>query len=316
MAHPNSTQVIGGIEQPRFLIVGDELSPNISFEESLAGISGTADFSREFNASTPFLDYVLKIEDASAAAQQYIEITIETGAAIAEKRFIVYSFVRNEADSGAGYIWCTFQGLSGTHEKEYAVDAQWKRLIVHEVVVPGDAVGTQLVYRIYPTAKAAGVAGTGSVLIDDFHCRLVTADYEMPVPDRGKYNEGFPETIQAEHRLANGSWKKYRRGFDFLYEAGYEKLTAAQEFVRTQIAKTDREMVFFPHKDSANCYLMKWDREFSREWAFGTAALGHKGDVFLRAQEIIYVLPTDIIDALTIYEYEDDLLYGGGDGYE
>ncbi len=314
--HHNSTQVIGGIEKPRFLIVGDELSPNISFEESLSGVSGTASFSREFSASTPFLDYVLKIEDASTSEQQYVEITIETGMPVAEKRFIIYASIRNEADAGTGYVWCVFQGLSGTHEKQYTVDDAWKRLIVHEVVVPAGSAGTQLVYRIYPTGKAGGAAETGSVLIDDFHCRHVEVDYELPVPDNGRYNEAFPEIVQAEHRLANGSKKKYRRGYDFLYEAGYEKLTTSQEYVRTQIAQTDKEIVFFPHKDSANCYLVKWDKEFNREWAFGTAALGHKGDVFLQAQEIIYLLPTDIIDALSIYEYEDDLLYGGGDGYE
>lgn len=316
MAHYNSDKVVGGIEQPRFLIVGDELSPNISFEESLAGVSGNATFSREFDAGTPFLDYVLKVVDDSAGEQRYIEITIETGANIAEKRFVIYAFVRNDAAVGDAYIWCVYQNVTGTHEKQYTVDTQWKRMIVHEVVVPTGETGTQLVYRIYPTGKAAGVGGVGAIRIDDFHCRQVVGEYTLPLPDRGKYNEGFPEVLQAEHRLANGSWKKYRLGYDYLYEAGYDRLGPADEYSRTKLANTELEILFFPHLDSANCYLVKWDKEFSREWAFGTGALGHKGDVFLRGQEIIYVLPSDIIDSLNEYEYEDDIYYGGGEGFE
>jgi len=315
MAHYNSAQVIGGVKEPRFLIVGNELSPNISFEEGLAGVSGNAVYSREFDAGTPYLDYVLKVNDASNSAQQYVEITIETGADIAEKRFIVYAAARNHADVGDAYIWCVFQNVPGTHEKQYTLDTQWERIIVHEVVVPGTASGTQLVYRIYPTGKAAGVSETAAIRIDDFHVRQVLGDYIMPVPDRGKYNEGFPEVIQAEHRLANGAWKKYRQGYDFIYESGYDKLTQTQEYTRTQLAETENEMLFFPHLDSANVYLMKWDKEFRREWAFGSAALGHTGDIFLRSQEIVYVLPKDIIDSLNEYEYEDDIMYGG-EGFE
>lgn len=310
--HPNASLVVGGIEEPRFLIVGDELSPNVSFEDDITGFSGSATFSQYSDTSTPHGDYSLKVEDDSAAVQQYIEIAIDTGAPIADKRFIVYGFVRNDSDEGQRALWCVYQGLSGTHEKTYMADLNWRRLIVHEVVVPSDATGNTLTYRIYPTAASEGVAGVGAIRIDDFHCRQVLDEFILPVPDSGNCNETFIEIKQAEHQLANRSRKKYTMGFEYIYEAGYQRLTAAEEISRTQIARENRDIMFFPHKDSPNCYLCFWDDEFDRSWAFGTGALGHEGQVFLRSQEVLHIVADDIVDAGTIYEYEDDAFYGEG----
>ncbi len=316
MAHWNSDQVVGGIEEPRFLIVGPELSPNISFEDDLTGVSGSsgtpAPYSQLFDTSTPFMDYVLKIEDGDSASQQYAEITIETGESIAEKRFIVFAYIRNDADSGDQAVWCTFQGITGTHEKQYMVDSTWRRTIVHEIVVPAGETGTQLVYRIYPFGKSEGDAGTGAVRIDNFRCRKVLAEYTLPIPDRKKQTEFFRLLKQAEHELIDGTLKTYKKGFRYYYESGYDKLSAANEYVRAVLARTDDEILFFPHKDASSCYLVKWADDLERRWAFGTAALGHEADVQLIGQEVVHDITGEIIDELNTYNYEEDVYTGGG----
>ena len=310
MGHWNQDKVVGGIENPRFLIVGPELSPNISFEDGLSGVSSpTGAASQVFDSTTPFLDYVLRIEDDDPNAQEYAEITIDTGAPIAEKRFIVFAHARNDADVGDQACWCVFQGLSGTHEKEFMLNQEWQRVIVHEVVVPADATGNVLTYRIYPFGKSEGNAGTGAIRIDNFHVRQVLQEYEMPLPDRGKQIEIFRMIKQAEHELADGSIKTYKKGFRYYYEAGYDRLETLYESYRAQLAKTDNEILFFPHKDSSNCYLVKWDSDLERRWAFGTAALGHQAEVRLIGQEILHVIPAEVVDSLTEYTYEGDILY-------
>lgn len=315
MVHWNASQVVGGIDKPRFLLVGPELSPNISFEEGLTGVSGgpppAAPYNRIFDSSTPFQDYSLKIEDDHASLEEYVDITINTGATIANKRFIVLAYARNDADSGDQFMWCKFQGLSGTHEKQYSIDENWVRIIVHEVVVPSDASGNDLVYRIYPFGKTEGNAGVGAVRIDGFRCRQILAEYELPIPDRKQQTEFFRKIKQAEHELRDGSLKTYKLGYRYYYESGYKKLSAINEYIRSQLANTDYEMVFFPHKDSANCYLVKWADDLERKWAYGTAALGHEADIQLIGQEVVPFTPYNIIDAGTVYEYEEDPMSGG-----
>jgi hypothetical protein len=312
--HWNSAQVVGGIDKPRFLLVGPELSPNISFEDGLTGVSGSAGaYTRNFDSSTPFGDYSLKIEDTSPDSE-YAEITIDTGDTIAEKRFIIFAHCRNELSSGDQQIWCVYQGISGTHEKEYTIDENWRRTIVHEIVVPADAVGNNLVYRIYPFGKAAGSAGTGAVRIDNFHCRQILAEYTMPVPDRKRQVEIFRKIKQAEHEMADRSIKTYTDGYRYYYEAGYNKITATEEYVRALITNTDNEIVFFPHLDAPHCYLVKHADDLERRWAFGSAAIGHEADIQLIGQEKLNNATAEIIDATNVYEYEEDSYVGGGGG--
>lgn len=304
MVHWNADRVVGGIEQPRFLVVGPELSPNISFEESLTGVTGSP-ASRVFDSTSPFLDYVLKVEDDSAAAAEYAEITIPAGETIAGKRYVIFAYARSDSEIQQA-CYFNFPGLSDTHEKQLVLDSQWRRKIVHEVVVPDDASGSDLVYRIYPAAKAGGVSNTGAIRIDDFHCRKVLAEHTMPLPDRGEQTEIFRLVKQAEHELVNGAVKTYKKGFRYYYEAGYERLAAAYEIIRSQIATTDYEILFFPHKDSWLCYLVKWADDLERSWAYGTAAHGHQAEVQLMSQEIMHIIPTEIFDVLNQYTYPED----------
>ncbi len=318
MAHRNSDKVIGGIEQPRFLIVGDELSPNVSFEEDLNGISGNATYSRMFDDTTPFLDYVLKVEDGSTTEQQYIEITINAGEDIAEKHFILFAHARNDADLGQGFVWGQWVGLSGAQywEKEFVLDQNWRRCIVHEIIVPDTATGQTLTYRIYPTSKSGGASETGAIRIDNLHVRKVEAEYYLPLPDRDNpAEERFQSIWQAKHELVDGSIKTYRKGYRYFYEGFYDILPASYEYVRSRLAETENEILFFPHKDSMNCYLVKWGDELSRKWAYGTAALGHEADIELIGQEIIRTLPSDIVDASNEYQYQAQPSYVPG-GWE
>jgi len=308
MAHRYAENVVGGIEEPRFLFVGDELSLNVSFEDDTTGVSESTGgvIAREFDETTPWGDYVLTIEDDDTG--QYASVTVNTGAAIAGKRFIVTAWARNDAAEGDQIVYCVFNGLTGTHEKEFILDQNWLPVIVHEVVVPAGAAGNNLVYRIYPRAKAQTTA-MAKIRVDKFRCREVVEEFELPVPMRGNLEQAWSLVNQAEIELIDGSKRRVLKGVRYRYESTYEKLTAAQEVLRSKLLNTSREVMLFPHKDAPIVYFVQWHDEYERNHAFGIAAHGHEGSVMLEGTEVLPEMPVDVIDELNEYEFEDDALY-------
>ena len=300
--HWNANKVIGGIQNPRFLIVGPELSPNVSFEEGLTGVSSpTSAATQLFDATTPFLDYVLKVEDDSATLFERADITVDAGETVANKRFIVFGYARNH-NSGQHAFRTMFKDTS--NGKDLVANEEWRRIIVHEHIFDGDTNGNSFTYQIFPAWDLT--TNTGAVRVDEFRVRKVLAEYELPLPERGSQTQVFRIVKQAEHELINKAIKTYKAGFRYYYEASYDRLTPGQELIRAQLAMTDNEILFFPHKDSWDCYLVKWADDLERKWAFGTAAHGHAGDVQLISQEILHIIPTEIFDALQQYEYPEE----------
>lgn len=310
MAHPNSNAVVGGIEQPRFLLCGPELSRNISFEDDMSGVDG-AGATRALDTGTPWGDYVLKVEDDESGATEYAEITIETGGPIAGKHFVATFFARNDAAEGWKFFHTDWEGLTGTHTQQYEVSQSWT-LCTHEVAVPHDASGNDLAMRVYPFAAAQGDAGEGAVRIDYLRVREVKDWFELPMPARGRLNIYFGKEVRARNDLENGSRKSYRRGLRFHYESRYDKLTPQQEILRGLLLDTPHEILLFPHRDSGTCFFVEWDDDYSRNFALGVAAVGHEGSIRLRGTELYPALPQEIIDALTVYMPPADVLIGEG----
>lgn len=307
MALQYAEHVVGGIDRPRFLIVGPELSPNRSFEENTTGVGGTAVLTRETDTSTPFGDYVLTIEDDNAGAQEYALITIPTGAAVAAKRFVALFYARNDAADGSQAIWTDWINMSGTHDQQAAVDQNWQS-IVHEVVVHPAAAGNDLSFVIYPFGKSQGNAGVGAIRIDNFRCRQIIEELSLPLPWRGNERQMWSKQWQARNELIDGSSKSYKKGERYAYESFYERLSAADELIVRKIRNTPYDILFFPHADSQACYLVEWDEDYESTWAFGVAAWGHESTVQLKGIELIPVMPTEVIDELTEYEPPEDEL--------
>lgn len=318
MAHQYAELVVGGIENPRALICGPELSPNVGFEDDLTGVGGASGATaREFDETAPAGDYVLTVEDDAAGSQEYAEITIATGAAIAGKRFIVLAWVRNDADEGDLNFWTNFNGLSGDHFKEFVCDQTWWPHIVHEVVVPVGAAGNDLTWRIYPFPKVSGNAGEGKIRIDQLQCREVLQDIELPQPTRGNERQNWRQEFQSRFDLVSGRKISLGKKMRYGYEGLHEKFSAAQEVLRSRLINTSDEMLFFPHKDAAVCYWVQWNEDVERSWAFGVAAHGHESAISLLGAEILPMLPEVVIDELTEYSYEEGDLYFErlGDGF-
>lgn len=300
--HWNAGKVIGGIEAPRFMLVGPNISPNISFEENLSGISGEPG-TRELEPSTPFGDYVLKVDDDSTSSREFVTVQIDTGETIANKRFILFAHVRNSSNQQQA-IWTDWVGFSN-NQKDYIVDENWRRKIVHEIVVPQSATGNILNFRIYPTSRLEGNDETGSIFIDNLHFRRVHHHYIFPLPYRGQQSEVFREVTQAQHELIGGEVKRYRKGYRYLYEGGYGKIDRIFESYISTMRYSRHEMIFFPHKDAHHCYNVKFSSDLEREWAFGSAALGHQTKLSLISTELIEDIPDDVFD-LTQYTYPAD----------
>jgi hypothetical protein len=310
MANQYAELVVGGIENPRALICGPELSPNIGFEDDLTGIGGSSGATaREMDESSPFGDYVLTVEDDAAGSQEYAEITINTGAAIAGKRFILLAWARHDADEGDLNFWTNWQGLTGDHFKEFLADQIWWPHIVHEVVVPAGAAGNNLSFRIYPFAKISGNAGVGKLRIDQLQCREVFQDIELPQPTRGNEKQTWRQEFQSRFDLVVGRKVSVGKKMRYGYEGLNEKFTAAQEVLRSRLVNTADEILFFPHKDAPICYWVEWNEDFERSWAFGVAVHGHESAVSLSGTELLPMLPEIVIDELTEYTFEEGELW-------
>lgn len=310
MAHQYAEHVVGGIAAPRYLLVGDELSPNVSFEDDLTGVTGSAVgvAARELDSATPWGDYVLTIADDGNA--KYADIEITTGDDIAGRRFIVIAWARNDAAEGDAPIWCAFNGISGTHEKEFTLGQDWLPMIVHEVHVPMDATGETLTYRIRPFAKAqSGTGTTAKIRIDRIVCREIFDSFNLPLPARGKQMEAWKPKYQAKIELIDRSIRSVGKRVQYAYQASYERLTAAQEVLRSRLINTEREILFFPHEDAPITYFVMYDEDFERTWSFGVAAMGHEAQINLIGTEMLPVLPDTVIDELTEYSYEAGDLY-------
>lgn len=302
-----SDHVIGGIDRPRFLLLGPELSPNLGFEENTTGIAGTGVNTREFDETTPFGDYVLTIQDDNAGAQEYALITIPTGAAVAQKRFVALFYARNDADEGDQAAWSDWINMSGTHFQEYALGQDWQS-IVHEVVVHALAAGNDLSLVIYPFGKGQGNSGVGKIRIDNFLCRQVLEELSLPDVLRGNERQMWAKEWQARNELIDGSSKSYKKGERYAYESFYERLTAAEEAIVRKIRNTSYDILFFPHADSPTCYLVEWDEDYESTWAFGVAAWGHESTINLKGIELTPAMPTEVIDATNEYAPEADAL--------
>jgi len=314
--HRFASNVVGGIENPRFLLVGPELSPNRSFEDDLTGVTDTGSASaRETDTTTPFGDYVLTIEDDASGVHEYAQIAIDTGAAISGNLYIALAHGRNDADAGVVSAWCIWQGLTGDLEKHFNLDQDWKQAIVHEVRVPTGSSGNTLNYRIYPFAKIAGNSGEGKIRIDNFRCRKIVDYFELPLPSRGNERHTFRKEYQAQNQLINGDVKSYLKGIRYFYEASYERLTAAQEIIRSKLMNTSYDILFFPHKDSHLCYFVEWDDDYERNWSYGVAPLGHEGQIVLKGMELLNRIPTEVVDATSEYESAEDALIWEGEEF-
>lgn len=318
MADEVSSKVVGGYQNPRFLLVGPELSPNVGFEENTDGWgSSLATIAREFDDSSPFGDYVLTAEDDDAGTSEYAECTIPAGEAVADLRFIVTFWARNDAADGDLFFFTQFtQQEGGAIVKNYTVDQKWQ-MFTQEVTVDDVVAGNNVLFHINMGAAIEGAAAQGKLRIEHFRCRKIIESYELPMPDRGKLRETFKEVLQASNELSNKTQLEYVAGHRYFYQAEYDYMTAAQEVLRRRSRSRDHEVLFFPHKDAAQNYIVRWDEDLEIGWAFGIASAGHAGNVALKAVEVIPYLPIEIIDATNEYSAPDDLyVMGGGLFYE
>lgn len=318
MADEVSSQVVGGYKNPRFLLaVPLELSPNVGFEESAAGWTNApgVTIARAFDSSTPFGDYVLTIEDLTETTLYDAFCVIDAGEAIASQRFVITFWVRNDADQD-GFFFTYFQQQDGSPvPKTYSIGQDWRQ-ITEEVVIRSDTGAvTEITMAIGTSAYAEGTEGTGKIRIDHFRVRKVVDAYELPIPDRGKMTEIFNEELQSRIKLSNKTEVEYSAGYKYFYQAEYDQITAAQEILRRRSRTSQYDVMFFPHKDSPQCYFVRWDDDLEVGWAFGAATFGHAGNIALKSIEVTPFLPIEVIDAGNEYSPPDDILVYGEDLY-
>ncbi len=307
-----SGNVVGGVRAPRFLLVGPELSPNVSFEDDLTGVGGSAGAStRVQDSSTHWGDYVLRVEDDDAGSHEYAEITIDAGETVELKKFIVSFYARNDDDDAGDWTAHGFFQHGGTIVKRnYQVDRRWRQFI-HEQVIPAGVAGNSLAFRLYPISSGQPEDAVGVVRVDNLRVRRVLDEISLPLPDKNRARDGWREDVQSRYMLADGREKTYLRGYRYFYSAGYDWLSAAQELARRKLMTGAQEILFFPHRDAPVHFFCRWDDDFENQWAFGIAA-GHAGNVALVGTELMPYLWDEIVDQLSEYEPPEDEFVGEG----
>jgi len=305
MTHAWASNVISGVEQPRILIVGPELISNPGFEENTTNWSesGTSVISRVANTTTIFGDYVLQVEDDNAAGYEYAYQTINYGAAVGGKKYILSAYVKSGSSNNQRF---SMDFTVNTDDPStFTARDYWKKFVL-EVTMPTSA-ATTFDVQFYP-CEYGDVSETGIILVDHVSVREVLYDIQLPLPYRGDFKHGFIPLLQAGHKLSNGVNKKFYKGLIYYYSAWWQKLSYTEESNRQRIIMENqingRDLIIFPHRDADRAYLVSCENsKLETSWMAGVA-LGHEGGMELIGQELYQMAPTDVVTS----SYYDDLI--------
>lgn len=278
-------KVIGGVEEPRFLLVGDELCENQSFEQGTDGwsISGTGgSIAQVSDQDTPFGNYCLRVRDVSISYQPYAEYTVDLGEVIAEKHFIATFWVKGSSSEKTPItIKLIDQSANAFATKTILILDRWIFFII-EGMVDYNNTNTQIALAIYPTNEEDGISARDTIYVDMVSIREVFFDKELPKPVR--YEQRFKRVFQTQQTRRRGTKTRKVRGWRYEANFDHHYLEAAVERDRW-VTSNQENLLFFPHKDYPLLFQVVWSPPFPVKY-FGDEYVGHVGDSSLESLDI------------------------------
>lgn len=274
--------VIGGKEDPLFLICGPEGIDNGEFEVDLDGwtSSPTGIATRSESTKTEFGEYVMRIEDTGAtyaAFARYEIDLLDAGDTLAGHKFLLQFAVYGETAHEM-----SIRAVSTTETVEMSdVDVTLEQQDVARFF--SFSTSSNSTFEIYLFGATGSVATEGIVFVDHVSLREVTFEIDEFVnPNILEWN--YLKEIQSRFTTVTGKDIEYPLGWRADLSFNYDYMTALQEQRRTSLSEADYVAVF-PHSDCDYCVSCRWVSDFSRRY-FGNIFAGYSGVLPFRGIEL------------------------------
>lgn len=285
MSHPWETYVLGGVAEPRFLILNPQnwcSNPYFMDGDNSGYGGGTFPTLQTEQRKEAYAEYMGKIY-YSAMSPLYVQLkkTLSTSPL---NRTFMFSF--------------RYMSMYPTRVS-FVTDADDTDDIFETLALPATSTPQRIVFvSTIDTVPGAGAniavhiygsqATQADMLFDQVALYEVTNDIEMPQPQRSYLL--FEEVLTGSHERWDGLMQKVNRRWRPHYYAEYEFMEAATETKRQQI--NDADLLFcIPHKDSSWGILGQWEGDFSRRYPWDRFK-GHTGAIPIRGSEFLLLAPT------------------------
>lgn len=310
--------VVGGINSHRFYIIkGNQLITSIdnrTFENSIGdwSYSGVGVIERIADSDTHFGDYVLKITDDNAAANEYAELTIEFSDDMSERMFILYFWTKGLSSTTRGSIQIVSNSTVNptvVDSKQIALTEYWKPNYISFIIPSGDDCD-ELYIRFAPQYYGDAVTSTGIMSVDNINIYEVSNGLTLNAAS--KFNQGWKRLVDSNYKTIDNMDKEYLDGFKYFAELDWDWLEANEELIKSRIMSS--KLVFFvPHYDYNWGLLTKPNGDINRGY-LKDKYIGHTGGIKLIGIESLsddscQLVETDYSgsDDFESYFYWDDL---------
>lgn len=294
--HPWFDNVIGGVMNPAFLLVGENLCSNPRF-------SGGSDTGWTFggswlsspkyivdtNAYEEYMGRLNSTQDDSAYAMYNYNI-----GSTKNKKFMasfrVKSNLLNDHD-----ITVTLQ-VSNGDVPGFSLQTKTVTLnkYIKKVYLYGSAPVTDFTYIGIKINNGIGIVANPDLRFDDVYICEVNYNYTMKEPQATFI--AFDKMLQGENELFDGKTQEFNKRWRPNFIADWQFIESSYEEMRQRIAEADSIFVI-PHIDFEWGFFAIWDGGYKREYPWDRF-LGHKGLIKLRGTELL----TSTIHPISIYE--------------
>lgn len=288
MAHVWESNVVGGVDPPRFLLCdGGQFITNGEFEASTRGWTNapgaSADLARVADPITPFGDYALRLTAAGDGDPNEYSYTNCAYGSPLKKRTFVATFYARADELGATALVEAYCGtprevhsfkiteLEGNKYKQYAFIFSWYW---------GQSSQTFRL-KFYPRN---GSNESGYLYIDRLKVYEVTDNITaLPLANSEEFR--YTRQMQAKTVMIDGTIKTYVLGWRFGAFLAYDHLTAQQEILRARISEADL-LIFWPHTDCPYCVTARYSLDKYLRQYFHNRFLGHVGNIVLEGVDV------------------------------
>jgi hypothetical protein len=294
MGHVWDQLVIGGIGQPRMLLLDDNMCQNPFFNIDTTGYtpSSGVTLSRSGSADA-FAEYMGKIQYTDGGTG-YVDYEFNTGVAIANRQFFAFLRIKTTKDcqvalmsKGAGR-YMSINVLAGSDEvKSY-----------YFVGTGFNESSSTIVLRILNYNN-----NEMSIYFDKVFIGEVKNDYTFPQPNKSYMV--FERDVLGENRLWDGRMQRFNAKYIPNYFCDWQCLDASYETYRQRMA-LNKTVFCIPHNDVSWGFFGTIMDDVERRYAFDRF-FGHESSLAIKGSGFIYELPEVQSGSGTLY-FEDYIL--------
>lgn len=274
-----STNVVGGIGQPRFLLCDVNYITNGEFEVDILGWSavGGGTYQQLATDATDYGRYVNYVRYLSGGGTAGVQTDVDYSLSLEDTTWVATFAVAGDTYYMTpqmvvtGQVFQAADGITVTNSQQY----------LSAVFSLSGAVGTC-------AALQFKISSGKAFSLDHVEARPVEFDYTLPNPNRA-YQQKWEKVLRSSYGLIDGEQKEFLVGWRFFAVLDFQYISKTNEVIRTRISEA-AHVVFYPHQDENFFSNVVWDREFERRYA-EEVFVGHVGAIPFKGVEVLRDIP-------------------------